>query len=302
MMLGALERGARGVLVALMLFTAEHRAQLEAVGYARVERVIPNVLLEALLGSVQSVSQVDLNDRSTWYRYKGVIPVHHHQAQWDIRQHPRLHQTFSELWQTEALWVTMDRIGFVPPFRLGDAGPRMHWDGDPRLTVRNYQAIVYLTDAPADRAPFCAIPSVYRDLSSWLADKPADWSHRSADFSGYEMTPVPGHAGDVIIWDARLPHGPGWNRSDGPRLMQAVSMFKAPRRGGGWPGVRDWPKEEQIEWWQTKRAPPWWRNVPLQVDPEPGAPAELTALGRRLVGLDDWPALIPTPKGGPELE
>ncbi len=283
-----LELVPRVVLVAVMLFTPEHRAQLETFGFTRVESVIPPMLVEALLRAIPSVSLVRLDDPETWYHYKGVIPVHHHQAQWDIRQHPRLHQVFAELWQTPALWVTMDRIGFVPPWREGDPGPRMHWDNDPRMPARNYQGIVYLTDAPPERAPFCTLPAVYQDLQRWLSDKPAEWSHRSADFSAWEMTPVPGNAGDLLIWDARLPHGPGYNRSLSPRLMQAVSMLRAPRQGGGWPGVRDWPKDEQIEWWQSKRAPPWWRNVPLQTDPEPGPPAELTALGRRLVGLEDW--------------
>jgi hypothetical protein len=271
-----------------MSFTSQHRAQLERVGYTRVEAVIPPAEISRLLAALSSISVVNLDDRAPWYHYRGVIPVHHHQTQWDIRQQPRLHAVFAELWQTEKLWVTMDRIGFVPPLRPGDAGPRMHWDGDPRLEVTNYQAIVYLSDAPADRAPFCTLPQVYQNLSAWLADKPAEWSHRSADFSAEEMTPVPGKAGDLIIWNAKLPHGPGANRSSSPRLMQAVSMFRAPRRGGGWPGVRDWPKEEQAEWWRGKRPPPWWRNVPLQVDPEPGEPARLTELGRRLVGLDDW--------------
>jgi Phytanoyl-CoA dioxygenase (PhyH) len=272
------------------MFSADHRRELEQNGFTRVESVIPGGLLESLLAALPGVSRVDLRDPSTWYAYEGIIPVHHSQAQWDIRQHPRLHQVFSELWQTDELWVTMDRVGFVPPWRPGCRAPRMHWDVDPRLTVTNYQAIVYLSDAPTDRAPFCTIPGVYRNLAAWLADKPPEWSHRSADFSALEMTPVPGRAGDLIIWNAKLPHGPGWNRSAEPRLMQAVSMFRAPRRGGGWPGVRDWPKEEQSEWWRTKRPPPWWRGVPLQLDPEPGPPAELSALGRRLVGLDDWPS------------
>jgi hypothetical protein len=273
-----------------LMFSREHRRQLEDHGFTRVEGVIPEALIERLLASLPAASQIDLRDRSTWYTYKGIIPIHHTQAQWDIRQHPRLHQVFAQLWETEALWVTMDRVGFVPPWRPGDPGPRMHWDVDPRLSVTNYQAIVYLSDATPERAPFCTIPSVYRNLDAWLADKPSDFNHRSADFSSASMTPVPGRAGDLIIWNAKLPHGPGYNRSSEPRLMQAVSMFRAPRHGGGWPGVHDWPKEEQIEWWQTKRPPPWWRGVALQIDPEPGPPAELTALGRRLVGLDAWPS------------
>lgn len=271
-----------------MSFTPQHRAQLESVGYTRVESVIPEAEIARLLAALSSISLLQLSDASTWYHYRGVIPVHHHQAQWDIRQHPRLHAVFAGLWQTEKLWVTMDRIGFVPPQRPGDPGPRMHWDGDPRLSVTNYQGIVYLSDATAERAPFCALPHIYQNLSGWLADKPSEWSHRSADFSAEPMTPVPGKAGDLILWNAKLPHGPGSNRSSAPRLMQAVSMFRAPRQGGGWPGVRDWPKEEQTEWWRSKRPPPWWRNVALQVDPEPGEPARLNELGRRLVGLDDW--------------
>ena len=271
-----------------MLFTPTHRAELERVGYTRVRGVIESPLLERVLAALPEVSRVNLADPSTWYEYGGVIPVHHHQSLWDIRQHPRLHQAFSELWQTEKLWVTMDRIGFVPPYRAGDAGPRMHWDGDPRLSVTNYQAIVYLSDATPERAPFCALPHIYQNLAAWLADKPPEWTHRGVDLSREELTPVPGEAGDLVIWNAKLPHGPGWNHSPVPRLMQAVSMFRAPRQGGGWPGVRDWPCEEQVEWWQTKRAPPWWRNVRHQVDPEPGEPAALTPLGRRLVGLESW--------------
>jgi hypothetical protein len=270
------------------MFTPDHRRALERDGFTRVEGVIPDEPIDRLLAALPRISRVDLDDPATWYRYKGVIPVHHHPAQWDIRQHPALHRVFAELWQTEALWVTMDRIGFVPPWRTGDPGPRMHWDVDPRLDVTSYQAIVYLSDAPAERAPFCTLPSVYRNLDAWLADKPAEWSHRSADFSAMEMTPVPGRKGDLIIWSSKLPHGPGWNRSASPRLMQAVSLFRAPRQGGGWPGVRDWTKEEQVEWWRTKRPPPWWRGLPLQIDPEPGEPAPLTGLGRRLVGVDDW--------------
>jgi hypothetical protein len=39
-----------------------------------------------------------------------------------------------------------------------------------------------------------------------------------------------------------------------------------------------------------RRAPPWWRDVPGQVDPEPGEPAILTEHGQRLVGLKPWSA------------
>jgi hypothetical protein len=37
-----------------------------------------------------------------------------------------------------------------------------------------------------------------------------------------------------------------------------------------------------------ERAPSCWRPWPRQIDPEPGAPAELTPLGRKLLGIDRW--------------
>jgi hypothetical protein len=191
-----------------------------------------------------------------------------------------VHQVFSELWRTRALWVTIDRIGFVPPLRPTDIQKcEMHWDLDPRGEAI-YQAIVYLTDVSLERAPFCAVPQVFQDPDAWLARQPKRVDFSSADFSGEPTVAVPGKSGDLIIWNSKLPHGPGPNRAPVPRVMQAVTMFP--------PSKANWTREQQIDWWRTKRAPPWWRDVPGQVDPEPGEPAALTAHGERLLGLREW--------------
>jgi hypothetical protein len=47
-------------------------------------------------------------------------------------------------------------------------------------------------------------------------------------------------------------------------------------------------RQERIECWRQERAPAWWRDWKGQVDPEPGAAALLTPLGRRRVGVDRW--------------
>lgn len=85
---------------------------------------------------------------------------------------------------------------------------------------------------------------------------------------------------DLVIWSARLPHQGGRNRGTRPRVSQAVSMH---------PEGSESEREARIACWREKRAPAWWRGWKRQVDPEPGQPAELTALGRRLVGIDRWP-------------
>ena len=275
------------------LFTDSHRQQLSDVGVTRVESVIPKDCADAVVRALPVVSAVEIGDPTAWYslpaEYPGVIPSHHHQSQWNIRQHPCLHRAFSELWGTQMLWVTMDRIGFVPPLRLDEqARCELHWDIDPRGKPA-YQAIIYLTDVPLERAPFIAVPSIFRDLDTWL-DKQADFDFANADVSSETAVPVPGHVGDLIIWNSKLPHGPGANRSLLPRVMFAVTMFPADESPLRASTPLTWSRSEQIEWWRTKRAPPWWRDVPNQRDPEPGEPAMLTDLGRRLVGIEKWSA------------
>src|SRR5579862_6672367 len=118
-----------------MLFTPEHRDQLLTRGFMRVAGVIPADVTAAVLDALPEVSVIDYRDPATWYllpdSYPGIIPSHHHQSQWNLRQHPNLHRVYSELWRTHALWVTMDRIGFVPPLRSGEIeSSQLHWDID----------------------------------------------------------------------------------------------------------------------------------------------------------------------------
>ena len=57
-----------------------------------------------------------------------------HQAQCDIRQHPRLHTIWSALWDASALLVTLDRCRFTPS-RDGQNPPlSLHWDHNPPLS------------------------------------------------------------------------------------------------------------------------------------------------------------------------
>ena len=47
-------------------------------------------------------------------------------------------------------------------------------------------------------------------------------------------------------------------------------------------------RDQMRDLWLTKRAPEYWRGLPGQLDPEPGAPADLTELGRKLLGIVPW--------------
>ena len=142
--------------------------------------------------------------------------------------------------------------------------------------------VLALTDTAIGQGGFRCIPSLYQDRHGWPAaptvdaDGEEDWL---ADVGGREIVAVPARAGDLIVWDSRLPHGNSKNESSLPRLAFYVSMFPAAD-----PAMRD----AAIDSWRSGRCVPWWRNRPGYDRIEPWPPAALTDLGRRLIGLDCW--------------
>jgi hypothetical protein len=224
----------------------------------------------------------------TWYSHEplewSVVPVHHPQAFWDIRQWPAVYDAFASLWGTEKLWVTMDRGIFKVP--QSDSHPShidesvLHWDREPRQAGScTYQGMLFLTDAAPSAGAFECIPSVFRGLARYLEAHPGAGVDRPIDVAGHEVMQVPVSAGDLVVWDSRLPHQGGPNRGAHPRVSLALTMY---------PEGTEAERQERIECWRQKRAPAWWRGWKGQVDPEPGAAAQLTALGRRLVGVERW--------------
>jgi hypothetical protein len=90
---------------------------------------------------------------------------------------------------------------------------------------------------------------------------------------------VSADAGDLIVWDFRLPHSNSRNLSTRPRLAFYIMMAPA----------RDDPtRAEGVKSWRTGRCVSWWRDRPGYDRIEPWPPAALTPLGRRLLGVDDW--------------
>ncbi|MEQ1505790.1 MAG: phytanoyl-CoA dioxygenase family protein, partial [Myxococcota bacterium] len=210
------------------------------------------------------------------------VPVHHPQALWDLRQHPAIHAVFAAVRGTDRLWVSMDRAIYKAPAHPDQPDEsRIHWDLDPRsLAWPSVQGMLFLTDTLDGRAPFACVPSLFAALDRYLADHPVLDLEAPLDLDGHAVIDVPVRAGDLVVWDSRLPHHGGPNRSGAPRLSVPIAM---------WPEGPDDERAERIGWWRDRRAPPWWRGWPGQQDPEPGPPAELGPLGRRLVGVDRWP-------------
>jgi hypothetical protein len=265
---------------------------LRRFGWMRIEGAVHVRLCEQLVEVLETEIDVPVHDRSRWHEHGGeprdFIPIWGHQAQWDIRQHPDLHRIWATLWETDRLGVSLDSCRFTPPWQPGFAEPYgIHWDHDPwNAEKRAYQGVLALTDTAVDQGGFRCVPSLYHDRAPWprapTIDRDGD-ENWLANTQGREIVHATAQAGDLIVWDSRLPHGNSQNRSSEPRIAFYIMMGPFP--------ADDALRQAQIDSWRTGRCVPWWRSRPGYDRIEPWPPANLTKLGRRLLGLDDWPSV-----------
>jgi hypothetical protein len=261
---------------------------LSKQGWTSVQNAVPVELCHRLVEVLESELDVPINLPSRWDECGGdgkdLLPIWGHQAQWNIRQYPQMHRIWAELYGTERLWVSLDSCRFTPPWRAGYAEPYgVHWDHNPwDESIGFLQGVLALTDTAADQGGFRCVPSLWKDRSAWPS-KPIidpngeeDWL---ATTNGREIVYVEARAGDLIVWDSRLPHGNSKNLSARPRLAFYVSMG---------PANNETLRQANIESWRSGRCVPWWRNRPGFDRTEPWPPADLTETGRKLLGLDNW--------------
>jgi hypothetical protein len=276
------------------VLNAKDLAFFEANGYVIARNVVPEENLEALIQTLFDFLGMKRDDPETWYtgskRNGGIVHLHQHQTLWDNRQAPRVHEAFADLFGTENLWVSMDRAGMKPPCHpahpeFDDRG-FIHWDLDTSKLPAPFfvQGVLYLTDTDETMGGFQCVPGFHRNLEDWIAQQPADRNPTFPDLNrlpeGMKVTPIPGKAGDLLIWNRLLAHGNGRNVSDKPRLCQYITMFPASEDSA--------EREERIACWRERRPPKWWTGDAAQREQKQGETAELTPLGRKLLGLDLW--------------
>jgi hypothetical protein len=102
-----------------------------------VRNVIPASLVANAVREIATFVCADPSDSATWYRGPlipdGIVPMHHAQSLWDIRQCPNLYQVFIEFFGTHQLMVDINRCIFRPPVhrrfpKVSQGG--IHWDAD----------------------------------------------------------------------------------------------------------------------------------------------------------------------------
>lgn len=222
---------------------AKRRKTLPAEFSELAERgvqVVPNILTEA------ECEEAKLGIHS-WFEKIGVrrdvpgdwsddnLPQHNHyiyqyapvpyiQAVMDVRQHPKVHDVFRRLWETDNLWSSLDAICVRPPYEwLGQAAPVpktwFHFDqGKKRLGLQCLQGFVTLEHMNEDDATLLVLEKTHQHHADFL-------KHFDADFGNSDWVKLKPHhetwlrqqvgvqerrvvapKGSMVLWDSRTVH------------------------------------------------------------------------------------------------
>lgn len=282
----------------MAIFTQQDLDFFDHNGYVIARNILPKENLEAVIAALWAFLGMDPNNPEDWYREPhskgGMIELYQHQALWNNRQHPNIHQAFSEIFGTPNLWVSEDRVSMKPPQNPKhpeyDHKGFTHWDIDTTKFPLPFgvQGVVSLTDTTENMGGFQCIPGFHlSNLERWIASQPADRHPMVPDLNalppGMKVTPIPSKAGDLIIWNTRLAHGNGHNTSNMPRLAQYITMFPVPKDEA----VREEQRKSRINRWE-KRLAGLRPGDARRWEELHGTTAELDTLGRKLLGVEAW--------------
>lgn len=208
--------------------SADELAFWDEHGYLVVPQAITRAEAEAAAAVMWRHIGASPDDPETWYSEaaRGLWFPLWQAAELDVaRRSPRVQKAFAQIWGTGDLWGNVDRMTFNQPVRPDCAflGSPLHIDTSLATPMPlGTQAIIYLTDTPADHGALQVLPGFQRGFDAWIAGlNGAD--PRQVDLTAGTV-PVPGRAGDMVIWHHALPHGATPNRGTTPRIVQYLNF------------------------------------------------------------------------------
>ncbi|MEQ8244233.1 phytanoyl-CoA dioxygenase family protein [Fulvivirga sp.] len=269
-------------------------------GYVIIRNAVPREQALKTADFIWEFEEKDKNNQDTWYTKEratagmkelvgtGMVEVYNHQYLWDNRQTQKVYDAFVDIWDHEQLWVTIDRANLNFPLRPGfEYKGFIHWDYDPETKPQNVQGVLALADQEDEQmGGFQCIPELFRTYDQWKLTQPADRDHFKPDTTGFESDyhKAKMKAGDLLIFNSSQPHGIRPNLSkDKVRIAQYISMMPAEPDNIA---MREW----RINSWKNRLAPEGhaFPGDPRKFEQTKYKTAELSALGKKLLGLEDW--------------
>tara|TARA_B110000444_G_scaffold84258_1_gene79613 strand:+ start:173 stop:1144 length:972 start_codon:yes stop_codon:yes gene_type:complete len=269
-------------------------------GYIVIKNAIPKEQAKATANFIWEFDEKNPNDTSTWYAKPraemkmkelegtGMVEAYNHQTLWNNRQMQKVYDAFVDVWGTEKLWVTIDRVNLNFPQRPGEEKEGfIHWDYDPETRPQNVQGVIALADQMDESmGGFQCIPWLYRNYDTWKLTQPEDRNRFQPNLDSLldKLVKVVMEAGDLLIFNSTEPHGIRPNRSGKKvRIAQYISMMPAEEENQE---LKDW----RINSWKNRVAPLGYAfpGDPRNWEQVKYKTAELSKLGKKLLGLDNW--------------
>ena len=299
--------------------------------------VIPNVLnagelehmragcWDVLETITQKFSQpIQRNDQKSWSSFYQLMPIHsmllqhygvgHAQFVWDVRQNPRVHQVFSDIWQTPELLVSYDGLSVHLPPEVTGRGWYLgnNWLHTDQSYTRNdfecVQGFVTGYDINEGDASLTILEGshqIHIDVAKeFKITDTADWYKLNEEqlkyykSRGCDQKVVKCRAGSLVLWDSRTIHAgrePERTRS-APNFRLVVYVCMTPKK---W--CRPDRLKRHIEIFEQGRMTTHWPHKPKMFGLNPrtyGRPMPTTCplpspilspSGRQLVGYDPKP-------------
>lgn len=284
----------------LRVLTIDHWNFWIENGYVVIKSAISKEQAARTAEFIWEFEDKDPNNPKTWYSNPraememkelagtGMVEVYNHQHLWNNRQNQKVYDAFVDIWGTEKLWVTIDRANLNFPIKPGfEYKGFIHWDYDPDTKPQNVQGVLALADqTDQDMGGFQCIPWLYKNYETWKKTQPEDRDKFKPDVSGLEdkIVKVSLEAGDLLIFNSTQPHGIRPNNSnDKVRIAQYISMM---------PAQED--DDNLVQWrvnsWKNRIAPEGYAfpGDPRNWEQKKYKTAELSPLGKKVLGLDKW--------------
>lgn len=213
--------------------SAAQREFWDRHGYLVLPGVVPRAQCEAARQAIWDFLGASAGDPGSWYReHPGkrgmMLDFYDHPALAANRAAPLVRRVCEQLYGSTAIYPSIDKVSFNPPEHASARfqGSPLHWDASLRLPMPfRLQGLLYLGDCGPRDGAFHCVPGFHRRLPDWLAGVPDGIHPRDWALRDLEPTPVPGQAGDFILWHQALPHCATPNRGALPRMVQYLTYL-----------------------------------------------------------------------------
>lgn len=213
--------------------SADDLAFWDEHGYVVVKNAVSQKQCADAREAIWEYLQARPDDAQSWYNaHDGkmglMLRFFDHPALDSNRQSARIRSAYRQLYGTDAIFKSIDKVSFNPPEHAGFhfMGSALHWDVSMVLPISfRLQGLLYLTDCGAADGAFHCVPGFHRRIGDWLDSLPAGADPRKLALQTLQAEPVPANAGDFVIWHQALPHCATANRGSFPRMVQYLTYL-----------------------------------------------------------------------------